>query len=203
MAGGIVIAATLDEAGTTMVGTAIGVAPAGWRRYPISVVTVSPDFREAARWFTDHAARDFAGGFGLHVPWRRAALLVDVSHKLYGMPFAEAVWESQGRRKWQPEFGAVVEVEADIVVPQRDDRVRVKVGRGAMVSALAQATRTGRLKFARGESDLLSEWNSYNRSVGAGDRQAPPRVQALKLAAWGAARMQASMAANLPRAEKV
>jgi hypothetical protein len=203
MAGGIVIAATLDEAGTTMVGTAIGVAPDGWRRYPISVVTVSPDFREAARWFTDHAARDFAGGFGLHVAGRRAALLVDVSHRLYGMPFAEAVWGSQGRRKWQPEFGAVVEVEADIVVPQRDDRVRVKIGRGAMVSALAQATRTGRLRFGRGESDLLSEWNSYNRSVGAGDRQAPPRVQALKLAAWGAARMQSSMEANLPRADKV
>ena len=121
------------------------------------------------------------------------------ANQLYGMPFAEAVWGSQGRRKWQPEFGAVVEVEADIVVPQRDDRVRVKIGRGAMVSALAQATRTGRLRFGRGESDLLSEWNSYNRSVGAGDRQAPPRVQALKLAAWGAARMQSSMEANLPR----
>lgn len=196
---GIVIAATLDEAGTSMIGTAIGVSALKWQRYPISVVQVSADFREAARWFTEHAARDFAGGFGLHVPGRRAEVLVDVTHKLYGMPFAEALWNSAGRRKWVPSFSAVVEVEADVVVPQRDDRVRTKIGRGALVSALAQATRTGMLKFMRSESDLLSEWNAYNRGVGTGEKQAPPRVQALKLAAWGATVMHRQIVAGMPR----
>jgi len=150
---------------------------------------VSPDFREAAKWLTDHAGRDFLGGFGLHLPSRRGYLLVDASHRIYGMPFAQAMADCQGRRQWGPAFSAVVEVEADLVVPEQSDGVRTKIGRGALVSALTDAVKRKLIGIGKSESELRGEWEAYNRGVSAGDKQAPPRVQALKLAAWGAMRL--------------
>jgi hypothetical protein len=183
----ITIALTLDEDATAMVATAIEVRTGGWRRYPISTESLSPDFHEADKWLAAHGAdhRPELGGFGLFMPGRRGLVLVDVSNRIYGLPFAEVIRNCKGMRQWGTQLGCVSEVEGDVVIPQWDG-VRVKIGRGALISSLAQATRTRLLRFGRGEADLVREWDSYNRGTAAGEKQAPPRIQALKLAAWGA-----------------
>lgn len=196
----VVIAMTLDETGSEMVGTAIEVTRLKWRRYPISRVSVSPDFREAAEWLTARGGdgREDMGGFGLFLPERTAQVLVDVGHKLYGLPFLEAVWNCRGRRQWEPRFRGVVAVEADLIAPQ-EDGARVKIGRSALISALAQAIRTRLITVGRSEVALAREWDAYNRGVGAGEKQPPPMVAALALAAWGATYFHRSMVANQPR----
>ncbi len=197
MSTAVVVAMTLDETGGVMVGTGIEVALQGWRRYPLSTVTLSPDFHEAADWLTARGgdSRKEMGGFGLFQPERVAQVLVDVGHKLYGLPFLEAVWNSRGRRKWEPRFRGVVAVEADIIAPQ-DDGARVKIGRSVLISCLAQSIRTGLIKVGRSEVALAKEWEAYNRGVGAGEKQAPPMVAALALAAWGATWFHRGMLAD-------
>lgn len=196
----VVISMTLDETGSGMVGTGIEVTPLKWRRYPISTVVLSPDFHEAADWLTARGAdgREDLGGFGLFRPGRAAQILVDVGHRLYGLPFLEAVWNSRGRRQWEPRFRGVVAVEADLIAPQ-DDGARVKIGRSVLISCLAQALRTRLMEVRRSETGLAREWEAYNRGVGAGEKQAPPMVAALALAAWGATMEHRRMVAGLPR----
>ena len=131
-------------------------------------------------------------------PGRTAQILVDVGHALYGIPFLEAIWDSKARRQWEPSFRGVKAVEADLVEPQHEKK-RVKIGRSALISALAQALRTRLIEVRRSETGLAKEWDAYNRNVGAGVKEPPPVIAALALAAWGASMYHRQMLAGMPR----
>lgn len=187
MRSAVVVSLVLDEPGTGVVATAIEVEPKRWRRYPISQVSVSADFHEAADWLKARGGdgRFEMGGLRLFDSERRALVLVDAAHRLYARPFAEALWLSKARRQWHTPMRAVVAVEADLVMPQPDGW-RTKIGRGSLIGALSHAVRTRLIEFRKSEAGLVREWEAYNRGVVAGDRAVPPMVQALALAAWGA-----------------